>query len=78
VAERGPGRDELWRAVERELRRFAEAYERLPEWLWSPETVKMMRAIRPKLERLGELELKMSGSSKEREAGTRTYQRGVL
>jgi hypothetical protein len=48
----GPGSEALWGAVERELRRFVEAYERLPEWLWSPETVKFVRAVRPKLERL--------------------------
>lgn len=51
----GPESEALWRSVERELRRFAEVYERLPQWLWSPETVRLMRAVRPKLERLGEL-----------------------
>jgi hypothetical protein len=38
--------------VERELRRFVRVYDGQPEWLWSPETVKFVRAVRPQLERL--------------------------
>lgn len=52
----GPEREALWRSVERELRRFIESYDRLPEWLWSAETVKLMRAVRPQLERLAAAE----------------------
>jgi hypothetical protein len=53
MASRGPERDELWRAIERELRRFVRVYDGQPEWLWSPATVKFVRAVRPRLERLG-------------------------
>jgi hypothetical protein len=49
----GPERDELWGEVERELRRFVRVCDGQAEWLWSPETVKFVRAVRPKLERLG-------------------------
>jgi hypothetical protein len=49
----GPGREGLWAEVERELRRFVRVYDGQAEWLWSPATVKFVRAVRPKLERLG-------------------------
>jgi hypothetical protein len=39
--------------LERELRRFVRVFDQQPEWLWSPATVKFMRAVRPKLELLG-------------------------
>jgi hypothetical protein len=39
--------------VERELRRFVQVYDTQPEWLWSPATVKLVQAVRPKLELLG-------------------------
>lgn len=46
-------REELTAEVVRELRRFVRVYDRQPEWLWSPATVKFVRAVRPKLEQLG-------------------------
>jgi hypothetical protein len=48
-------RDELWGEVERELRRFIDDYLWQPEWLWSAETVRLMRVVRPKLQVLDEL-----------------------
>jgi hypothetical protein len=46
-------REALTAALERELRQFIRVYDGQPEWLWSPATVKFVRAVRPKLERLG-------------------------
>jgi hypothetical protein len=51
----GPGREALWAEVERELRRFIDDYLWQPEWLWSAETVRLMRVVRPKLLVLDEL-----------------------
>ena len=51
----GQQREALWDEVERELRRFIEEYKWQPEWLWSPETVRLMRVVRPKLQVLDEL-----------------------
>jgi hypothetical protein len=39
--------------LERELRGFVRAYDSQPEWLWSPATRRLVRAVRPKLELLG-------------------------
>ena len=55
MAEPGAEREELWAEVERELRRFVEEYLWQPEWLWSAETVRLMRVVRPKLLVLDEL-----------------------
>lgn len=57
----GPGRDELWGEVERALRRFVEDYLWQPEWLWSAETVRLMRVVRPKLQILDELRCEETG-----------------
>jgi hypothetical protein len=46
-------REALIKEMERELRRFVQVYDGQPEWLWSPATVKFVRAVRPKLEQLG-------------------------
>jgi hypothetical protein len=46
-------REALQGELERELRRFVRVYDGQPEWLWSPATVKFVRAVRPKLELLG-------------------------
>jgi hypothetical protein len=46
-------REALRAELERELRRFVSVYDQQPEWLWSPATVKFVRAVRPKLELLG-------------------------
>lgn len=46
-------REALREDVERELRRFVRAFDRQPEWLWSPATQRLVRALRPKLELLG-------------------------
>lgn len=39
--------------LERELRGFVSTFDTHPEWLWSPATVRFVRAVRPKLELLG-------------------------
>lgn len=39
--------------VERELRRFVRAFDRQPEWLWSPATRRLVQTVKPKLELLG-------------------------
>ena len=39
--------------VERELRGFLRTFDRHPEWVWSPATVRFVQAVRPKLELLG-------------------------
>jgi hypothetical protein len=46
-------REALTAALERELRRFVRVFDRQPEWLWSPATVRFVQAVRPKLEQLG-------------------------
>jgi hypothetical protein len=46
-------REALMAEMERELRRFVQVYDGQPEWLWSPATIKFVRAVRPKLEQLG-------------------------
>lgn len=46
-------REALLADVQRELRRFVQLYDRQPEWLWSPVTVRFVQAVRPKLELLG-------------------------
>lgn len=46
-------REALKTEIERELRRFVRVYDGQPEWLWSPATVQFVKAVRPKLERLG-------------------------
>lgn len=35
------------------MRRFVQLFDGQPEWLWSPATVRLVQAIRPKLELLG-------------------------
>lgn len=45
-------REALKGDLERELRRFVRAFDGQPEWLWSPATVRFVRAVRPKLELL--------------------------
>lgn len=52
MAQREPGREALWRELERELRRFVRLFDEQPEWLWEAETVKLVRAVRPRLELL--------------------------
>jgi hypothetical protein len=49
-----PGREALWREVERELRRFARLFDEQAEWLWEEATVRLMRVVRPKLQALDE------------------------
>lgn len=51
--------------MERELRRFVRVSDRQPEWLWEAETVKLVRAVRPKLQVLDEL--RCEGVTHERE-----------
>lgn len=51
----GPEREALLDELEAELRRFVEDYLWQPEWLWSPYTVRLMRAVRPKLQVLDDL-----------------------
>ena len=58
-----PERDELWAEVEQDLRRFVEDYLWQPEWLWSAETVRLMRVVRPKLQVLDELRREEAGES---------------
>ena len=53
IIRQGQEREALIADVERELRRFVRVYDQQPEWLWSPATVKFVRAVRPKLELLG-------------------------
>ena len=53
VIREGREREALKEELERELRRFVSLYDGQPEWLWSPATVKFVRAVRPKLELLG-------------------------
>jgi hypothetical protein len=60
-----PSREAVWAEVERELRRFIEDYLWQPEWLWSPETQRLMRVVRPKLLVLDEL--RAEGMTHERE-----------
>jgi hypothetical protein len=49
VIREGQERETLKEELERELRRFVRLYDGQPEWLWSPETVRFVRAVRPKL-----------------------------
>jgi hypothetical protein len=49
----GQEREAIMKELERELRRFVGVYDGQPEWLWSPATQRLVRAVRPKLERLG-------------------------
>jgi len=65
MAATGPEREALWDEVEAELRRFVEDYLWQPEWLWAPQTVRLMRVVRPKLKVLDELRAK--GVTDERE-----------
>jgi hypothetical protein len=53
IITQGREREALKEDLERELRRFVRVYDGQPEWLWSPATVKFVRAVRPKLELLG-------------------------
>jgi hypothetical protein len=53
IARQGQEREALMAEMERELRRFVRVFDGQPEWLWSPATVKFVRAVRPKLEQLG-------------------------
>ncbi|HEX8502813.1 MAG TPA: hypothetical protein VF659_19675 [Pyrinomonadaceae bacterium] len=53
VIREGQEREALKEELERELRRFVRVYDGQPEWLWSPATVRFVRAVRPKLELLG-------------------------
>ena len=46
-------REALRDDVEAELRHFVRVFDTQPEWLWSPATVNLVRAVRPKLELLG-------------------------
>jgi hypothetical protein len=49
----GQEREAIMKELERELRRFLSVYDGQPEWLWSSATQRLVRAVRPKLERLG-------------------------
>jgi hypothetical protein len=53
IINEGHERETLIGELARELRRFIRVYDGQPEWLWSPATVKFVRAVRPKLEMLG-------------------------
>jgi hypothetical protein len=53
IINQGREREALRDELERELRRFVRVFDSQPEWLWSPATVKFVRAVRPKLELLG-------------------------
>jgi hypothetical protein len=53
IIRQGEEREALKEELERELRRFVRVYDGQPEWLWSPATVRFVRAVRPKLELLG-------------------------
>jgi glycyl-tRNA synthetase beta subunit len=53
IIREGRERESLVAELERELRRFVRVFDGQPEWLWSPATVKFVRAVRPKLELLG-------------------------
>jgi hypothetical protein len=46
-------REALTKALERELRSFIRVFDRQPEWLWSPATVRFVQSVRPKVEKLG-------------------------
>ena len=56
IVRQGREREALKEDLERELRRFVKVFDTQPEWLWSPETVRFVRAVRPKLALLSELE----------------------
>jgi hypothetical protein len=53
IISQGQEREAIMKELERELRRFVGVYDGQPEWLWSPATQRLVRAVRPKLERLG-------------------------
>ncbi|HWW74032.1 MAG TPA: hypothetical protein VNZ44_01475 [Pyrinomonadaceae bacterium] len=53
IVSRQAEREALRGELERELRRYVRLFEQQPEWLWSPATVAFVKAVRPKLERLG-------------------------
>lgn len=53
IVKQGEEREALRVEVEQELRRFVRAFDGQPKWMWSPATVRMVQAIRPKLEQLG-------------------------
>jgi hypothetical protein len=55
-------REALTKALERELRSFIRVFDRQPEWLWSPATVRFVRAVRQKVEKLGGPVLPAHGS----------------
>jgi hypothetical protein len=44
-----------FQAIEKELRAFLHKYELQPEWLWSPQTISLVKRIRPKLDELEQL-----------------------
>ena len=48
----GPGRDELWAEVERELRRFVRECDAESEWLLPAPLARLVRAVRPLLKGL--------------------------
>jgi hypothetical protein len=44
-----------FQAIEKELRAFLHKYEQQPEWLWSPQTISLVKSIRTKLDELEQL-----------------------
>lgn len=46
-------RQALREELERELRRFVRAFDSQEVWQWSPATVRLVEAVRPRLELLG-------------------------
>ena len=44
-----------YQTIEEELRSFLKLYDLQPEWLWAPQTARMVRVIREQLERLEQL-----------------------
>ena len=49
------GELQAYKLLEEELRSFLRRYESQPEWLWAPQTTRMVEAVRPRLELLEEL-----------------------
>ncbi len=64
-----PGREALWREVERELRRFVRLFDTQPEWLWELATAQLIQAVRPKLKALDEPRREEAGEAPARGRG---------
>lgn len=44
-----------YQAIEEEMRLFLQRYDAQPEWLWSPQTIHLVKTLRPLLEELEQL-----------------------